>query len=484
MLDPTMSSTPRLPIALIALALLITGASCSGKPPGSPARRVILISCDTLRPDHLGVYGYSRDTSPGLDAFASDALVFDNAWCSAPWTGPSLSSLLSGLLPDEIGVPGGNKFPMPPEVVTMAELARDAGFSTAAVVSNWVLRRPDASMGDAGVQQGFQTFDDQMKTKEENRPNFERRAPDTTYAAIRWLEQHTKPGDDRFFLWVHYQDPHGPYMPPPEYEKRFERPLTSEAEIARGGTNSGKGQVPLYQLLHEEQRPEPYRIRYDGEIRFFDDQFARLVEWLKANDLYKDSLIVFTSDHGESLGEHGYWFCHGENVYREETRVPMIVRFPDGSRRTASERTGRYARVGAFVGHLDLWPTVLEALGLKGEANRGVSLFSESIPDGRINTQVFGAQGKMNRWSAITDGKYRLITQGKEPPRLFDLATDPGEMHDIAAAHPDVVKSLVERHQAFLAQHARAPLQGSEMKLDAKGKKAMDGLGYTDGDGH
>lgn len=471
-----------LSVSAVILASFVGG--CGRGQPTGPARRVILITCDTLRADRLGTYGYARPTSPNVDAFARQNVVFEKAFSTAPWTGPALCALHTGKLPDEIGVPGGNRFPLPPQCVTLAELLRDGGYKTAAVVSNWVLRRPDPKLGDAGLPQGFEHYDDEMTVKEANRDLYERFAPDTTAAAVRWLEGEKRDGNDRFFLWVHYQDPHGPYRPPPDVLKRFERPMTDEAKLPFGKTVKGKGQIPSYQVLGDEAEPEYYRMRYDAEIAYFDEGFGRLIAELRRLDWFEDALIVFSADHGESLGEHDYWFCHGENLYLEEVRVPLAIHFPRGAAHVAGSPSERGERVTDLVGHLDLWPTILEALGLPSPANRGTSLFREKLPTGRLTSQTFGRPNSPNRWEAVGDAEYRLVMPRGAAPQLFDYARDPGELHDLAPSQPERVASLVERLREYLEGHKSAPLTEIDVKPDDRTKKALKTLGYTEGDEH
>lgn len=475
-------------LANALVPLLLLAASCSrettGESAAAPARRVILISCDTLRADHLGVYGWPDNTSPAVDAFARDAVKFDAAYACSPWTGPSLSSLMTGRLPDEIGVPGGNRFPLPPGAVTLAEIVRDAGIATGAVVSNWVLRRPDPSHGDAGVAQGFQHFDDEMLSREANREkNFERVSPDTTQAAIRWLEEQKRSGSDRFFLWVHYQDPHGPYMPPPDLERKFPPEPTDEPPLTLGTTQKGKGQLPVYQAVDGERDPSFYRARYDAEIRYFDRGFGALIAWLRASGWYDDSLIVFTADHGESLGEHDYWFCHGENVYIEQVHVPLIIHYPREAHRPNGERSGRSDQAAGhtLVSHLDLWPTILEAFALPARPNRGLSLFSWQFPRDRIALHTLGLPGAANRWEGITSDRYRCVIEGQEPPRLYEIS-DPREIVDLAPRLPERVAELLQRRQAFLASHVAPTLEAQEMAGSEDDEHALKKLGYTDGD--
>ncbi len=455
--------------------LALVSASCSQETPASPARRVILITCDTLRADHLGAYGYPSPTSPEVDAFARDSILFDAAYSTSPWTGPSLSSLMTGRLPDEIGVPGGNRFPLPAAAVTLAEIVRDAGIATGAVVSNWVLRRPGAAHGDAGVAQGFQHFDDDMRSREANREkNFERVSPDTAQAAIDWLETQKSSGTDRFFLWVHFQDPHGPYTPPAEIAREFLPEPTGEQPLTAGTTQKGKGQLPSYQRIDEKLDPAFYRAQYDAEIRYFDQGFGALVAWLRASNWYDDALIVFTADHGESLGEHDYWFCHGENVHREQVRVPLVVHYPKASRRPS-------ARVETLVSHLDLWPTILEAFALPPRPNRGVSLFRDEVPRDRIAVHTLGLPGAANRWEGITSDRLRCVIEGREPPRLYEIS-DRLEADDLAARLPERVADLLQARQTFLSSHVAPTLDAQEMRAGADDEHALKKLGYTDGD--
>lgn len=464
----------------ILLALALGG--CGDSAPKGPARRVILITCDTLRADHLGFAGYARPVSPNLDALAAESTVFANAWSAAPLTGPSISSLLCGRFPDEIGAGPTNRELMPSEVLSIAEVARDAGIPTAAFVSNGVLRRPPAAEGDIGVQQGFDLYDDAMNAKEKNRNLLERTADACTDAVVGWLG--ARKAADPFFLWVHYQDPHGPYTPSAEHVAQFAHPAVDEPALPIGTDNSGLKQIPKYQRVEGEATPTPYRDRYDAEIHYFDQQVGRLIAELRRLDMLDDALLVFTADHGESLGDHDYWFCHGENVHRELVHVPLLVRYPRAARESARKPQGGATRVDGLVGHIDLWPTFVEALGLAAPANRGTSLFGATVPEGRALPQFLGPVLNENRRLAVTDGRWRVILVKQEPARLFDLAADPGELHDVAAEHPQVLADLHARYTRFMEADPRPRSKAVRPNLDPATQRGLDDLGYTDGDGH
>ncbi|HZM00764.1 MAG TPA: sulfatase, partial [Planctomycetota bacterium] len=429
----------------VVLPLLLAAATACDDPaaparPPAPAERVILITCDTLRADRLGCYGYDRPVSPNLDAFARQATLYESAWSSAPLTSPALSSLMTGLLPQELGVTDDNRQFMPASVETLAEAVSAAGLPTGAVVSNWVLRRPDPADGDVGLPQGFDEFDDRMTHREANRRKFfDRLAPETADAAIAWLEQRLAADEERFFLWVHFQDPHGPYTAPDEYVQELARPPDDEPPLRLGSSGKGFGQLPKYQALGDERRPSVYRDRYDAEIRYFDEHVGRLLQWLSERGLTDDALIVVTADHGESLGEHDFWFCHGENVHREVVRVPLIVRFP---RRAPGAGPAAGARRSELVGHLDLFPTVLAALGLPPRPLRGRSLLEPAAPPGRVLSQGLGAPGDPKEWHGLTDGRWHLVVQAGQPPRLYDLESDAKEQRDVAGEQAQRVAEL------------------------------------------
>jgi arylsulfatase A-like enzyme len=456
---------PPWPLAPLLGACL---GACGGarEPSVPPGRAVILLTCDTLRADRLGLYGLERGTSPNLDALAREALVYDAAWTTAPLTGPALSALLTGRLPEELGL-ADNRNVLAGAAETLAERLAAAGVDTAAVVSNWVLRRRTELPG-AGVQQGFAHFDDRMESLEPSRPDLkERLARDTTDAALGWLDGREGHDAERpFFLWVHYQDPHGPYTPPPECyvpPSATDEGTEGEPALGVGRDQRGRGVLPAYQVVDEERRPEVYRARYEAEIRYFDRELGRLLEGLRARGLLERALVVFTADHGEALGEHGYYFSHGQNLHRELVRVPLLLRPPGGA-----DAPGR---VASPASHLDLWPTVLAAFGLAPGTVRGLDLLAGTPPETRVLPQYL-----RGAWSA-TGARHRLIVE-RERRQLFDLATDPAEAHDLAAAEPELVRRLTAEHQAFVLRAAGPQLAPAATPQDEAARKELEALGY------
>lgn len=451
----------------------LIGCGSGEDPEPPPAQRVILITCDTLRADHLGAYGCDRGMTPHLDRLAESSRVYDQGYSCAPLTGPSLSSLLTGKLPDQIGVAPGNRFLMPSQVFTLAEAVAEKGIATAAVVSNYVIRHQPGANGKVGVEQGFATYDDRMSEKELNRPAFERRAVDTSQAAIEWIDEALARGDSRFFLWVHYQDPHGPYTPDPDFKEAFDREPTGEQVLKIGRTHKSLGQLPAYQVLDVGQDAEPYKGRYDGEIATFDRGLGKLLTHLENEKLMDEALVIFSADHGESLGEHDYWFGHGETLHQELVRVPMMVRFPAGARAGHSD---------ALTSHLDVFPTALQALGIDPGPTLGRSLLDEDPSEPRVALSSLGQRGAPGRMESISDGRWRLITRAGLPPELYDLETDPGETKNLATTHASELTRLRSAAGSMLEGSNNKPMRGVNRRMAEADEAAFDGLGYGGGD--
>jgi arylsulfatase A-like enzyme len=287
------------------------------RPADRKAPLVIVYLVDTLRRDHLSLYGYGRRTSPSLDGFASDAVVFDQAIAPSSWTIPSVASLFTSLLPDGHGALH-LQAPLAPAAHTLAERMAESGFATGAVVANPLI------LASSGFDQGFGYFEGLHGRK--GRLSTTVPAARVVDAALRFIDSHRGLAS---FLFVHAFDPHSPYQPPPPFDRQFEPPTTSERDQA----------IALY----------------DGEIAYGDQEFGRFVRELKARGLYDRALFVFASDHGEEFLDHGDW-RHGTTLFDELVRVPLVVRFPGGA------HSGR--RVGRQVQLLDVLPTVLRTLSL------------------------------------------------------------------------------------------------------------------------
>jgi arylsulfatase A-like enzyme len=381
----------------LASSLFING--CSNP---KPRPHIFLVVVDTLRPDHLGCYNYPRQTSPNLDAFAAENTLYQKCFSHAPVTGPSCSSFLTGFLPHETTIL--NNATKLPEVPSISKLMKKGGYKSYGVVSNYVLRKK------MGFGQGFDLYDDQMDDKEINRGTVERVAEKTTDKAIEILDAHT---EGPSFMWIHYQDPHGPYTPPPPYDTFFLNPDQKPLPLQV----ADKGGIPKYQRLGDHTDYHHYVAQYDGEIRYFDDQFGRLLEWLKTNGMYESSMIVFTSDHGEAMGEYNYFFAHGHNLSNNQIHVPLIVKEVNGRPGTREDN----------VQLQDIVPTFLKVGGIAPELPyRGRDLTIRHATPAAICSELNVAG------ATLILGQYKLIIYGRTA-LLFDLQKDPLEQQNLAS---------------------------------------------------
>jgi arylsulfatase A-like enzyme len=346
------------------------------------------------------------------------------------------------------------------------------------VVSNFVLRF------GRGYERDFDTYDDAMAQVEGNRDLVERRGRDTTDRAIELLERAPR---ENVFLWVHYQDPHGPYTPPREYRDLFRHRAgsargTRPDELSLNRVNSAWGGIPRYQRLGDHRSYDYYVSQYDAEIRFVDDEIGRLVHAIDRLGLYDDGLLVVTADHGEGMGEHDYYFGHGENLYDSLVRVPLLARFGDGA----------VGRRRDPVQHVDLLPTLLRRLDLPVDPRlRGRDLRATPLAP----TEIFGAMMSVGARSdyesyLIHDGM-KLIDQPPAPElerprrRLYDLDADPGEERDLAGepSRAPQLAALVSRLAALRADDRlgidRSLFEGHR-ELTEEETAVLRSLGYVE----
>ncbi len=319
--------------------LLLVACADSAKP--EPHWNVLLISVDTLRADHLSCYGYDKPTSPNLDRLASEGLRFSQVESPRAKTTPALCSLFTGLYPHEHGVrdlasPLDAKFPL------LAESFSRAGYRTGAIVGNWVL-----GAKRSGLQRGFdvwvEEFPDVRGVPPHDAP--QRTAKSLTDGAFEMLalgdasknidaKKTVIDGAKPWFVWLHYMDPHGAYEPPKEH-RIFHSPRSPIPAMSDEWKAGHKQHIADYNVPPEARDANGIidaavvRDLYDGEIHYVDSEIGRLLDALRAKGELEHTLVVFTADHGESLGEQDYWFEHGMYAYESTSHVPLIVRFPD-----------------------------------------------------------------------------------------------------------------------------------------------------------
>ena len=322
-------------LAAIAVAF---GVACSN---GDVPPNLLLISIDTLRADRLVCYG--GDAGAGLCGVFENGTRYRWAFSASSTTSPSIASLLTSQHPSDHGVENEMRSRLAVEAETIAETLRDAGYTTAAFVSNPLLAHRRR------FGQGFGVYDDQMSRRERNRPHLiERDAAATTDAVLAWAKGEV---GEPWFVWVHYQDPHGPYDPPATPPPRD--PAGGE-RLPVLDRHSGKNGIPAYQVLPGVFTLPGYAAGYRAEIEHLDRHLVRLVRGLDARG--RAPAILLTADHGEAFGEDGYFFAHGHSLGLDQIRVPLLMRTAGPSSR------GRV--VDEAVGGVDVAPTLLALAGV------------------------------------------------------------------------------------------------------------------------
>jgi len=437
----------------ILLALLPLGA-CGETSTGSKPRNVLLITLDTTRADALSCYGGKHGHTPNLDALAAEGTRFDLAISTASVTPVSHASILTGLDNREHGLRvlyAGGGYRLAEGATTLATVLAQHGYHTLAVHSAFPVSR------FFGLERGFQVFEDLQAELAERDGDFrwdvaafQRRSDETTDLAVARL------GDEPFFLWVHYWDPHDLARLPPGIDPREARKLAS-----------------------------PEVALYAEEVTYMDAQIGRLLAALRARGLDDDTLVLVVADHGQGLADHG-WFAH-RLLYQEQIRVPLIVRVP-GARGAPS--------VSELVRTVDLYPTVLDYLGLElpgPVSGRTLRALIEGRPDAprtALADQLNGYDWNAGevRGRALDDFLYAAMERDWKlvyRPRhfaeseLFHLAEDPGEQHDLFDERPEEARRLLERLAAAApwVTEPFAPLADEPGAEDAQ--RALNELGYT-----
>jgi arylsulfatase A-like enzyme len=475
----------RAALVLVLLGLGLAFAACGGKEADRPS--MVLVVFDTLRPDHTGPLGYERATTPNLVRLAENGILFEDATASAAFTLPSMATLFTSLDPVEHGVrrhldPEGIQDRLSGRFVTLAERLKSEGYATAAVVSNSLF------LLKFGFDQGFDTFD----------AGGRRDAGPTTDAALAWLKQ--RPKDRPFFLWVHYIDPHWPYNAPAEFKRPFRRDDGGQYQHILDGF---KRKRIKSDQIYFDNRLGPDGIaravaEYDNEIAYADLHMGRLLDHLKSEGIYDETLIAAVSDHGESLGEHELFFAHSFYLYEEIQQALMLLKPP---------RSSAAARVDHPVRLLDFLPTVLSLLGMDpAEGMRGRDLsplwsgegkaasfpdlptYAESEPRYRTAEGLYRyphrkrihMEGNEGKWRMMREGRFKLIHIPGEGRELYDLSSDPDETRNIVNERPAVAERLMDMLERIMDQDkdAALPEPARTGERDQKTIEEIQALGY------
>lgn len=459
-------------VAAFVVCTLVFPAGCrrerdrAGDARADKASSIVLITLDTTRADHLGCYGYFRDTSPTLDAVAAESIVFERCLAPMAQTLPSHVTLFTGTNPSEHGVlanieQGAMPFVTSPALKSFAQLAEAAGYQTAGFVSAVPLKRY------SGAHKGFATWSEPGATVRQ------RRAADTNAEVFHWLDSRP-PGT--YFLWVHYFDPHFPYEPPHGFN-RYTTDARLEAFLRERG---------LYDtsVIPESQAVEARSVNnlYDGEIRYLDEQIRLLLERLGKLPDWSRTVLIIVGDHGEGLFQHGE-ALHG-STWDEQLHVPLIVRIPGE----------RARRVSMAMGVVDVFPTVIPIALRTGfeellSQASGRNVLDAGYQPPPVFSQLTGrkrADKPFPTYTATTE-RWKFTHEVGGVDRLFNLATDPHELRNVLAENDDVARQLRDyilrriaegRIKAAVYQAGRA----APAPLDPRVLEQLRSLGYLAGD--
>lgn len=438
------------PRVLALYVICALAAQCGSSPP-HPS--IVLITIDTLRADHLGCYGYFRETSPGIDALAGEGILFERAYAPMSTTLPSHVSLMTSLNPLQHGVQGNfmhlrTALTTSDELHTAAQIFARIGYTTAAFISCTPLK------SHSGIAAGFEVYGEPERLL--------RAAKETTDAALEWLaENEQRP----VFLWLHYFDPHQPYEPPAEFKDSF----TGTKGLRRFLKDRG---------VQVNERLIANNNQYDGSILSLDSQLQRLFGELKTRGLYDSSAIVFTADHGEGLGQHG-WVDHGP-IYEEDIHVPLIIKLPGASSHRGERRTDLAALI-------DVLPTLVGALDLPISDQEHSQFTGRNLLGGGSEREYVFSQrvARGRRWGpglkyALTGTrwKYYHLTEGED--ELYDLGEDPAELENLIAEQPTLAQTmrleLLQRMKAYQNQGREA---GDDTGFSPQIIEDLKSLGYA-----
>jgi arylsulfatase A-like enzyme/Tfp pilus assembly protein PilF len=389
---------------------------------------LLLITIDTLRADHLPVYGYTKIHTPNLDRLANESLVFEDAIAQVPMTLPSHSSILSGLLPPSHGVRDNAGFILDPKVNTLAEILKSKNYKTAAFISAFVL---DSQFG---LDQGFDLYSDDFSLVQDriDMSHVARRAEETELEVDAWLKKNS---DQKFFMWIHYYDPHDPYDPPEPYKTEYASSL------------------------------------YDGEIAYTDHVFGKLYDLLDQLQVKEKTIVVMTGDHGEGLGDHKEQ-THSIFIYNATQHVPLMIRLPKIKPK----------RIKGVVSLVDIVPTVLDWLGVQPDQNMQGRSLIPLIEGKEHSTRVAYSDSifpqlhyGFSPLRRISTDQYEFIDAPK--PELYDRINDRYELKNLIKEKPEIANALHKKLDEILKSSEAVPNQ--VQKMDAETEEKLRAMGYV-----
>jgi len=413
---------------------------------------IILITIDALRADHLAVYGYSYPTSPHIDDFAKKSIIFEYAYCPITKTSASFASLMTGLHP-LVHKTKPNRGVLSEKHITLADALKMKGYFNFAVLDN------------ANLSQGFkfhQGFDQYMCVWNE----IKNKKDSTSYITktiLDFLENNKKVP---FFLWAHYIEPHAPYMPPIQYvEQRPKGRVINELKH--------KVVVGNREHLRADSTEGHFLALYDGAVKYIDDEFGTIINLIFKKGYDKNTIIIFSADHGEELGEYNFFFDHGPLTFNSSTRIPLIVYIPGQKSR----------RIRYPVSLMDIYPTLLAQVGLSVPYEiQGENLFKNN------SQRLLFISTVNNNWAVIYKNLHLVNINpplpeklGLENRYLFDIYKDPYEKENIASQFEMLQNFMEKKYMEFYEKNAKSDgpnKKKQEPSLSEKELKNLKSLGY------
>lgn len=418
---------------------------------------VILITIDSLRPDHLGCYGYKRNTSPNIDRLAREGILFNNVIVECPWTLPSLSSLFTSTYPHSHSVLNWCK-EINPSFDTLPNILKNNGYYTGAILDLLLLEQCPLPF-----RAGFDEF----------QQGYYHKADYISKRAVSWLRRNQ---NKKFFLWIHYFDTHTPYRIPLFYKNIFIRdkyygikeiPLGKISAAPRSG---GWGEIPKYTHENNIKNIYYYIAQYDGAIHFVDMQIGILLKEIFELGLDKNTVVIITADHGESLGEHNWYFKHGSALYDEQIKVPLIIWYRDFPQDKIVYEQSQF---------IDISPTITDLLGIQISKQReGKSLLS--LIYGTGNNSLSYAFSELPWTIAIRTNEWKLIYNIEDKSyELYDLKNDPKELNNLAIQGGKIFENLKEKLDLWVKEYADRLTQDVHLEtISDKNKHRLKSLGY------
>ena len=457
--------------AALAVVVTVVGLSCDDNKPAPAAPEspnVLLILIDTLRADKLGCYGSDLGLTPNIDAFARSGVRFDRAFSHAPWTLPSVASLLTSTPPMTHGAGRqqrgkGLRFTkLGPSVRTLPECLGDQGYRTAAIVNVFFLSPK------FGMDRGFDKYDFVRPVINQG----ERRAKRVTDLAVEWIGEN-RDGERPFFLLAHYFDPHLTYDPPKEFRRKYAGPKDRETGPLLFGTEGDMVGFRRGRININDIPVKRLEKLYNGEIASADREVGRLLDEIRNMGLDESTIVVLTADHGEEFLDHG-GFEHGHTLYDELLHVPLVFRFPNAI---------QPGTVNATVGQIDVAPTICELAGVLTEDTfTGRSLFPLMTGETKKDRAIL-SQGNM--WGPIRTswrhGGYKLI-KDSGGVELYDVSEDRREQRDLGAHYSQAMRRKRMLEDMALVLKSAGSLSAGEssgVSLSSQEKDRLKALGYV-----